>query len=96
MSVQKSFHIKSGDIVIAIRGDDAVGKKTGKVLRVLRGQSRVVVEGFNLVKRHTKKSQSSPEGGIVEKEAPIAISNLRVFVDETEKTAKKAKAAKKS
>jgi large subunit ribosomal protein L24 len=53
-----------------------------------------VVEGFNMVKRHMKKSQSNPEGGIVEKEAPIAISNLRVHVEQKEKPGKKPAAKK--
>ena len=93
MSLAKS-HIKRDDVVIAISGDDAAGGKTGKVLRVLRGQGKAVVEGFNLVKRHTRKSQSNPEGGIIEKEAPIAISNLRVYVEQKEKAGKKAAAKK--
>jgi large subunit ribosomal protein L24 len=93
MSVPAKFHIKRDDVVIAISGDDA-GGKTGKVLKVLRGEGRAVVEGFNLVKRHTRKTQNNPEGGIVEKEAPIAISNLRVYVEEKAKAGKKAPAGK--
>jgi large subunit ribosomal protein L24 len=95
MSAPRKFAIKRDDVVIAIRGEDAAGGKTGKVLRVLRSEGRAVVEGFNLVKRHTRKTQANPEGGIIEKEAPIAISNLRVYSEEKEKAAKK-QAAKKA
>ena len=70
--------LKRGDIVKAIAGEDADGKKTGKVMRVDTVRNRAVVEGFNLVKRHMRKSQDLPQGGIVEKEAPIHISNLKV------------------
>ena len=69
--------LKRGDIVRAIAGADADGKKTGKVLVVDRVRNRAVVEGFNLMKRHMRKSQDLPQGGIIEKESPIHISNLR-------------------
>ena len=84
-------HIKRDDIVVAIAGDDAAGNKQGKVLKVLRTEGRALVEGFNLVKRHMKKSQDNPQGGIVEKEAPIAISNLRVYEAAKDKAAEAAK-----
>ena len=70
--------LKRGDIVRAVSGADADGKKTGKVLVVDRARNRAVVEGFNLVKKHMRKSQDHPQGGIVEKEASIHISNLKV------------------
>ena len=70
--------IRRGDVVKAIAGEDADGKKTGKVMRVDRVRERAVVEGFNLVKKHIRKSQDYPQGGIVEKEAPIHVSNLKV------------------
>jgi large subunit ribosomal protein L24 len=72
------LNIKKGDIVVAITGEDAASKKTGKVLQILPEQGRAIVEGFNYVKKHMRKSQDNPKGGIVEKEAPIAISNLKV------------------
>jgi len=90
MDIQRKFHIKKGDVVYALCGDDAAGRQTGKVLQVLREQGRAVVEGFNLVKRHTRKSQKNTDGGIIEKEAPIAISNLRIFDEKKEKAGKKA------
>jgi len=70
------FHIKRGDVVKAITGEDAAGGKTGKVLRIFPEKARAVVEGFNYVKKCVRKSQDNPQGGIIEKEAPIAISNL--------------------
>jgi large subunit ribosomal protein L24 len=79
-------HIKRDDIVIAISGEEAGGKQ-GKVLRVLAGEGRAIVEGFNLVKRHMRKTQDNPEGGILEKEAPMALSKLRKFDAERVKKA---------
>ncbi|MDD2235921.1 MAG: 50S ribosomal protein L24 [Kiritimatiellae bacterium] len=67
--------IKKGDMVVAITGDDA--GKTGKVLQIMSQKGRAVVEGLNLVTKHLRKSQDNPNGGIVEKEAPIALSNLK-------------------
>jgi large subunit ribosomal protein L24 len=69
----KKFKIKKGDQVIAVTGRDK--GKTGEVLRVLRDKDRVIVAGVNVVKRHQRPSAGSP-GGIVEKEAPIHISNV--------------------
>lgn len=70
--------LKQGDIVKAITGEDAPSGKTGKVMRIDTGSQRALVEGFNLVKKHIKRSQDYPQGGIVEKEAPVHISNLKV------------------
>jgi len=67
------FKIKKGDKVVVTTGRDK--GKQGEVLRVLRADERVLVQGVNVVKRHTAPSQLSP-GGIVEKEAPIHISNV--------------------
>lgn len=71
------LRIKRGDMVQAISGVDA-GSKSGKVLRIFPASQRALVEGMNLVKKHIRKSQDYPQGGIVEKEAPIHISNLKV------------------
>ena len=67
------FKIRKGDSVIVRTGRDK-GKR-GDVLKVMPAESRVIVQGVNMVKRHTKPSQAGP-GGIVEKEAPIHISNV--------------------
>lgn len=72
------FKIKKGDEVLVIAGKDA-GKK-GKVLRVDRKKARVVVEGLNMVKKHTRPNpRAGVQGGIVEREAPIHISNVMVI-----------------
>lgn len=70
--------IKKGDTVIAISGEDASTGKTGKVLQVLPRKKMAIVEGFNQVKKHMRKSQDNPDGGIIDVEAPIALSNLKV------------------
>lgn len=67
--------IKKGDKVIVIAGDDK--GKTGEVLRAMPKEGKVVVQGINLVKRHTKPSQTNP-GGIITKEAAIQVSNVAV------------------
>jgi len=67
------FKIRKGDRVVVITGRDK--GKTGEVLRVIREESRVVVQGVNIVKRHTKPSAAST-GGVVEKEAALHISNV--------------------
>ena len=69
----KKFKIKRGDAVVVRTGKDK--GKTGSVIKVLRDADRVLVEGVNMVKRHTRPSQNQP-GGIIEKEAPIHISNV--------------------
>ncbi|NVK05501.1 MAG: 50S ribosomal protein L24 [Flavobacteriia bacterium] len=78
------FHIKKGDNVQVIAGN-AKGK-TGRVIRMIPKQNRAVVEGLNMVKKHQKPSASNPQGGIVEMEAPIHISNL-MLVDPKENVA---------
>lgn len=70
-------HVKKGDTVVVISGKDA-GKK-GKVLSVEPAKSRVFVEGVNIAKRHTRATQKMPQGGIVEKEAPVASSNVMLI-----------------
>jgi large subunit ribosomal protein L24 len=66
--------IRKGDVVVVISGKDK-GKK-GKVMRVLRDDGRVVVEGVNLLKRHTRPTPRSPAGGIVEREQPLHASKV--------------------
>ncbi len=67
--------IKRGDLVQAIAGDEK--GKTGKVLQLLPESGRAVVEGLNYVKKHMRKTQDNPNGGVIEKEAPIHLSNLK-------------------
>lgn len=73
------FKVRKNDMVMVIAGRDR--GKTGKVLRVMPDEGRVVIERLNLVKRHTKPRGASSPGGIVEKEAAIDISNVMVFCD---------------
>ena len=69
--------IKKGDTVKVIAGDDK--GKSGVILSVDLKKMRVLVNGLNMVKRHTKPSASKPEGGILEKEAPIHVSNVMLM-----------------
>lgn len=71
------LHVKKNDVVKIIAGKDK--GKTGKVLRIFPAKSRVVVENLNVVKRHTRPTQLNPEGGIVEKAAPMNISNVMLI-----------------
>ena len=73
----KKFNIKKGDIVYVNAGNDKGSK--GKVIEVLRDKDRVLVEGVNLVSKHTKPNPQQPQGGIVKKEAPIHISNVNLM-----------------
>ncbi len=82
------LHVRRNDIVRAISGEEADGKKTGKVLKVYPKTGRVLVEGFNFVKKHMRKSQDNPNGGIVSKEAPMAASKLVVVTRAAKKTEK--------
>lgn len=78
--------IKSGDTVKVIAGDHKGSE--GKVLRVDREKNKAIVEGINMVSKHTKPSAKNPQGGIVKKEAPIHISNL-ALIDPKSKSATK-------
>jgi large subunit ribosomal protein L24 len=76
--------IKSGDIVRVIAGDHK--GEEGKVLRVYREKNKAIVEGVNLVSKHTKPSAKNPQGGIVKKEASIQISNISLIDPKTKET----------
>jgi large subunit ribosomal protein L24 len=69
--------IRKNDNVTVITGNDR--GKTGKVLKVFPKDSRIIIEGINLRKRHTKPTQKHPQGGIMEKEAPIHVSNVMLL-----------------
>jgi large subunit ribosomal protein L24 len=73
--------IKSGDVVKVIAGDHKGSE--GKVLRVIRDKNKAIVEGVNMVSKHTKPSAKNPQGGIVKKEAPMHISNLSLIDPKT-------------
>ena len=76
--------IKSGDTVRVIAGDHKGSE--GKIVKVLLDKNKVIVEGVNMVKKHMKPSAQSPQGGIVEKEASIQISNLSLLTSKGEAT----------
>jgi len=75
------FHVKKGDNVVVLAGKEK--GKSGKVVAVLPKKSRVVVEGLQMIKKHTRKSQTHPNGAIVEREGTIHISNVRKAEAET-------------
>jgi large subunit ribosomal protein L24 len=83
----KKFNIKKGDTVYVNAGNDK--GKTGKVLEVLRDKDRVIVEGINMVSKHTKPNPKAPQGGIIKQEAGIHISNVQL-VDANGKATKVA------
>ncbi len=72
--MRKKLHIKKGDQVIVITGE--YSGQQGKVLEVITDKSRAIVEGVNMVSKHTKPNANTPQGGIIKKEAPIHISNI--------------------
>ena len=76
--MQVKLHIKVGDTVRVISGESK--GQEGKILKVDRTKMRAIVEGVNIVKKHSKPSASDPQGGIIEKEAGLHISNLMVVV----------------
>jgi large subunit ribosomal protein L24 len=75
--MQKKLHIRKGDTVMVIAGDSR--GQQGKVLRVDTEAYKAIVEGVNMVSKHTKPNAKSPQGGIVKKEAPVHLSNLKII-----------------
>ena len=80
--MQTKLHIRKGDTVMIIAGDSK--GQQGKVLKVNTDTNKAIVEGINMVSKHTKPNAKSPQGGIIKKEAPVHISNLMV-IDSTGK-----------
>jgi large subunit ribosomal protein L24 len=70
------LHVKKGDLVVVISGKDK-GKK-GRILTAYPSDQRVLIEGVNIVKRHTRPNAVNQQGGIIEKEAPIHVSNVAI------------------
>lgn len=68
------MRLRKGDMVLVVAGDDR--GKTGRVLKMMPEKQRIIVEGINFIIRHTRPSQRNPQGGRVEKEAPIQASNV--------------------
>ncbi|MEI6885212.1 MAG: 50S ribosomal protein L24 [Bacteroidota bacterium] len=86
--MQKKLHIRKGDTVMVIAGDSK--GQQGKVLNVNVDKELAIVESVNMVSKHTKPNAKSPQGGIVKKEAPVHISNLKL-IDNTGKPARTGK-----
>lgn len=84
--------VKVGDTVRIIAGKDK--GKDGKVIRTLKNDNKVVVEGLNIVKRHSKPSNTNDKGSIFDVEAPIHVSNVKVITEEEVKALKKEAKAK--
>ena len=82
-------HIKKNDMVIVTKGREK--GKSGKVLRVMPEKHQAIVEKLNFIKRHAKPSQQMRQGGIVEKEAPITLSNLMVLCPKCNKPVRTGK-----
>lgn len=83
---EPTLHIRKNDIVRIMVGKEK--GKVGRVLKVDRDAGRVVVEKINMVKRHAKPGKTNPQGGIVEKEAPLAYSNVLIMCDKCNKPTK--------
>jgi large subunit ribosomal protein L24 len=77
MANRPNFHVKKGDTVQVISGNHKGA--TGKVLAVLPKKSQVLIEGVRIIKKHTRKSQESPTGAIIEREGPLHISNVKLL-----------------
>lgn len=78
--------VKSGDLVKVIAGNHK--GEEGKIVRIFADKNTAIVEGVNMVSKHTKPSAQSPQGGIVKKEAPIHISNISLVDPKTKETTK--------
>lgn len=83
MEALQKIRIRKGDSVVVIAGRDR--GKSGKVLSVDRSKGKLVVEKINMIKRHTKPNQKVKQGGILEREAPLAISNVMFLCPVTQK-----------
>ena len=75
MKFMSKLHVKKGDQVVVLSGKEK--GKQGRVIAVMTKKSRVIVEGLQMIKRHTRKSQQHPQGAIVEREGSIHISNVK-------------------
>jgi len=80
------MHVKKNDMVMVIAGKEK--GKTGKVLKVFPEKGRLTVENLNVVKRHARPTQANPEGGIIEKEASLTVSNVMVICSACGKAAR--------
>ncbi len=87
--MRKEFHVRRDDRVTVIKGREK--GKVGKVIKVLKHRDSVIVEKVNMIKRHTRPSPRTGQGGILEREAPIHISNVMVLCNKCMKAARVGK-----
>ena len=88
---QAKLHVKKGDTVLVLSGKDK--GKQGKILQAMPAKDKVIVEGVNRIKRHTKTNQKAPHGGIIEKEAPMFASTVMVVCQACSKATRVARKA---
>lgn len=86
---QNKLHVKKGDTVLVLSGKDK--GKQGKIVEALPKKAKVIVEGVNKVKRHTKPNQSAPQGGIIVKEAPMHVAKVMLVCPHCSKATRIAK-----
>jgi large subunit ribosomal protein L24 len=91
MATAVHFHVKRGDTVEVISGNHKGA--TGKILQIHAKKQHVLIEGVRMIKKHTKRSQDSPQGAIIEREGPIHISNVKVAEVATKPAPKSKKKA---
>ena len=77
VSSNTKFHVRKGDEVTVLSGNNR--GKVGRVLQILPAKHQVVIEGVRMIKKHVRKSQERPQGGIEEREGPIHISNVKLL-----------------
>ena len=87
--MQKKFNIRKGDTVLVLSGE--YKGQQGKILKMITKTDRALVEGINLVSKHTKPNAKNPQGGVIKKEAPIHVSNLMLVDPATGKPTKVGK-----
>lgn len=77
MAQNTKMHVKKGDTVSVTSGKEK--GKSGKILRVNPGKHTVIIEKINMIKRHSRPTKKAPQGGIIEKEGPVSISNVNIL-----------------
>lgn len=92
MNDRPKFHVKKGDEVEVICGN--FKGSSGKILEVIPGKQRVLIEGVRIIKKHLRKSQDNPQGKIAEREGPVHISNVKLIEKKAEKKTKGKSKAK--
>ena len=91
---RKKLHVRKGDQVTVLSGNHR--GKTGRVLQLLPAKEQVIIEGVRMIKKHARKSQDRPQGGIEEREGPLHVSNVKLVerAPEESKESKKKKSKK--